>query len=226
MPEQLNFDLSAKTALGREDFFVAPSNALAVAMIEDHANWIGGKLILCGPAGSGKTHLTHVWAALTGARLLAAQALTSADIADLADGPVAVEDVPDIAGDQAAQQALFHLHNLVLANGHTLLMTGRGAPRHWGLTLPDLQSRIDGTQTATLDPPDDQLLSVVLAKLFADRQITPKPDVIPWLVARMDRSFEAAQRIVDQLDRASLTHKRNLTRSFVRELLGPGGDTA
>ena len=35
-------------------------------------------------------------------------------------------------------------------------------------------------------------LAAVLAKQFADRQIMPRPDVILYLVTRMDRSFAAA----------------------------------
>ena len=34
MAQQLGLDLPSRPALGRDDFFVAPSNAIAVAMIE------------------------------------------------------------------------------------------------------------------------------------------------------------------------------------------------
>lgn len=220
MAEQLSFDLPARTARAREDFFVAPSNALAVAMIDADAAWPGGKLVLCGDTGSGKTHLAHVWAARTGASIIAACDLTDDAVPALAAAPVAVEDVPAIAHDAAAQTALFHLHNLTLANGHRLLLTGRGAARDWGLTLPDLQSRIEGAQSAQLQPPCDRLLAVLLAKLFADRQITPRPDVIPYLLRRMDRSFASAQEIVARLDRESLSRGRAVTRDLAAALLG------
>ena len=220
MPRQLSFDLPAKQALGRDDFFVSPANALAVAMIEQPAAWAGGKLVLSGPAGSGKTHLAHVWAAAQNAAIRAAANLAEGDIPALATGNVVVEDVPAIAADRPAQEALFHLHNMCLAGGHRVLLTGRGAPNCWGLSLPDLQSRIDATQLATLNEPDDALLGAVLAKLFADRQIVPRPDVIPYLVARMDRSFAAASDIVAQLDQAALSEKRALSRVLAARLLG------
>lgn len=226
MAEQLSFDLTSRPALGREDFFVAPSNALAVAMIDADAAWPSGKLVLTGDEGSGKTHLVHVWAARQGARVIAAADLTEDAVPDLAAGPVAVEDVPQIARDAALQAALFHLHNLTLANGNLLLMTGRGAPRDWGLTLPDLQSRIEGTQAAALQPPCDKLLAVLLAKLFADRQIAPRPDVIPYLVRRMDRSHAEATRIVEAIDRASLAQGRPVTRDLVATLLGGTSEDA
>jgi len=52
---QLAFDLPARTALGREDFFVSPANAQAVAMIDGWRDWPARKLVLCGPRGAGKT---------------------------------------------------------------------------------------------------------------------------------------------------------------------------
>ena len=219
MAEQLGFDLPGITALERTDFLVAPSNAIAVALIEAWQDWGPRKLVLSGPEGSGKTHLAHVWASLSGAKILPASALVGSDVAALAQGCVAIEDVPDIAGNAEAQTTLFHMHNLVLAEGHALLLTGVGSPRRWGLELPDLASRVEGTQAAVLEAPDDALLAAVIAKLLADRQLTPKPDLIPYLVTHIDRSFAAARDIVEKLDAASLAQKRAITRHLAASVL-------
>lgn len=219
MPEQLVLDLPVRPAMGRGDFFVSGSNAAAVAQVEAWEAWPHAKLVLTGPEGAGKTHLAHVWAARSGARLIAAQDVADADIPELATGPVAVEDVPGIAGDEAAETALFHLHNLALASGQTLMFTGAPPLAAWPLVLPDLKSRLQGAASAELALPDDTLLAAVLAKLFADRQITPPASVIAFLVPRMDRSFTAARSIVERLDRASLGKRRPVTRALAREVL-------
>lgn len=219
MAQQLSFDLPAKTALGRDDFFVAPSNAMAVALLDPSFHWPSGKLVLTGPVGSGKTHLAHVWASQTGAKILQASSLREEQVPRLAQAPVVVEDVPAIAGNPEAQNALFHLHNLVLSNGHALMLTGRAAPNLWQLSLADLQSRVQAATHAELQAPDDALLAVVLAKLFNDRQVTPKPDVIPYLVAHMDRSFAAAAVIVKQLDSLALSEGRTLSRPLAVRLM-------
>jgi len=226
MTEQLGFDLPVRAALGRDDFLVAPSNAVALAMIDDWRNWAQGKLVLSGPIGAGKTHLAHVWADAAGARIVIAADLAQADLPTLAQGPVAVEDVPRIAQDMAAQTALFHLHNMMQGAGAPLLMTGRGAPSRWQMSLPDLQSRIDAAGHAALEVPDDTLLAAVLAKLFTDRQLQPRPDVIPYLVTRMERSFAAALVVVSALDAASLAQGRAITRALAGEVLDkqPGFD--
>jgi len=219
MATQLSFDLPARAALGREDFFVSPANALGVAMIDCWENWPLRKLLLIGPTGSGKTHLAHVWAERAQATLINATSLTEGDIPTLAQGNLAIEDIPDIAHDPAAQNALFHLHNLALAEGRTLLFTATTSPQHWGLTLPDLASRMQGTQSVILDAPDDTLLAALLAKLFHDRQLTPRPDTIPYLILRMDRSFEMARRVVAAMDKTALDQSRPLGRKLAAEVL-------
>ncbi|MGC3936266.1 chromosomal replication initiator DnaA [Roseobacter sp. EG26] len=216
MPEQLSFDLPSVPALGRADFMVAPSNAVAVAMIEAAP---AGKLVLTGPEGSGKTHLAHVWATKAKAQIISSIDLNEADIPALAQRSIVVEDVPEIAGDADKQNALFHLHNLVLAEDKALLLTGRGAVRDWGITLPDLASRVAAAPSASLELPDDTLLAAILAKLFADKQLTPKRDLIPYLITRMDRSFAAARGLVDRLDTASLAQKRPISRVLAASLL-------
>ena len=219
MAEQLGFNLPSRAAMGRDAFFVSPANAVALAMIDGWHSWPGGKLLLSGPEGAGKTHLAHVWAAMSGARILSASALTEDMVPALVDRPVAVEDVPAIAGQSAQEKALFHLHNLALADGQPILFTGTGEPARWPIALPDLKSRLQGTTAAMLEAPDDQLLSALLVKLLADRQLTPKPNLIPYLLGRMDRSFAGAIALVERLDAASLAQKRPITRALAAQVL-------
>jgi chromosomal replication initiation ATPase DnaA len=226
MALQLGLDLPTRTARGRDDFLVAPSNAMAVAMIENWRNWTGAKMVLTGPIGAGKTHLTHVWANAAQAKIISAGDLREDNVPDLAQSSIAVEDIPQIKGNAEAQIALFHLHNMVLAEGHSLLLTGAGSVAHWGLSLPDLVSRLQGALEASIDAPDDALLAAVLVKLLADRQLMPPPDVVPYLLKRMDRSFAAANKIVGALDRESLARKRPITRALAAVVLDNEADDA
>jgi chromosomal replication initiation ATPase DnaA len=220
MAEQLAFRLPARPALGRGDFFVSPANAAAVDLVSRDAAWPLGKLALTGAEGAGKTHLAHVWAAETGATIVAAADLPAADLPALAAATrVAVEDMDRAAGQAAAEEALFHLHNLLLASDGRLLLTGRTPPAHWPVRLPDLKSRLAATATTALDAPDDALLAAVVVKLFADRQITVAPPLVAYLVPRIDRSFASAHAIVDRLDRAALAQGRPVTRALAQRLL-------
>ncbi|GHE02015.1 chromosomal replication initiator, DnaA [Defluviimonas sp. 20V17] len=218
MAEQLTFDLPMREALGREDFFVSEANAVALAALDDWPNWPQGKMALIGPPGAGKTHLAHVWAAEARARILPAQALTRTDLPTL--GPaVGIEDADEIAGQPAAEEALFHLHNLTAAQGGRLLLTAKTPPNRWPLTLPDLASRMQATALARLDPPDDALLTAVLMKLFADRQLAVPPSVLTYVATRIDRSFAAARVAVERIDALALAARRPITRPLAARAL-------
>jgi chromosomal replication initiation ATPase DnaA len=212
---QLAFDLPSAEAMTREHFFVAPSNALALAAVEGWQDWPGRKLMLLGPEGAGKSHLARIWAALTGAVILPAETLDAQDIASLTGRAVVVEDADRIG---TAETQLFHLHNLATTTG-ALLLTARTPPRDWGLTLPDLTSRMQATPIAQLDGPDDALLSAVLVKLFADRQIAVPANLIPYLISRMPRSIGAARALVATLDTRALAAGRPITRALAGEVL-------
>jgi chromosomal replication initiation ATPase DnaA len=216
---QMAFDLPAREAFRREDFFESVANAHALAAVTGWRDWPGQKLLLVGPVGAGKTHLAHLWADMAGAVIVAGADLATADLPGLAGtGAVAVEDAEAVAGVREAEVALFHLHNLVVQGGF-LLMTARTPARDWGLTLPDLKSRVEAAPVARLDPPDDALLSAVLVKLFADRQTVVAPALIPWLVARMERSIDAARALVAAMDARALAEGKPITRATAQGLL-------
>lgn len=215
MTRQLAFDLPSPEAMTREHFFVAPSNALALATVDSWQTWPGRKLLLVGPEGAGKTHLAQIWAAQAEAVILPADTLDRQDIASLTGRAVVVEDADQIG---TAEAQLFHLHNLVTTTG-ALLLTARTPPRDWGLTLPDLKSRMQATPIAQLDGPDDALLSAVLVKLFADRQIAVPANLIPYLISRMPRSIGAARALVAALDARALAAGRPITRALAGEVL-------
>jgi len=218
--EQLTFELPAKPALGRDDFFVVPSNALAVEALEGWRNWPDGRMLLCGPTGAGKTHLAHVWAAQTGADIAVAAKLDAQKAGELGAKPFVVVENGDVAaGDIGAETALFHLYNLLGAAGGHLLITASTPPARWPVRLADLASRMQAMPLATLNPPDDALLAAMMVKLFNDRQIAIGPELVPYLLDRIDRSTRDVVEVVEALDRAALTQKRAVNRRLAAEVL-------
>jgi chromosomal replication initiation ATPase DnaA len=215
---QLAFDLPFRVALGRGDFFVSAPNATALAALDSWRDWPGHKMVLVGPPGSGKTHLAHVWADIARAERHHAATLAGADLPEIATAcAVVVEDCECLT--PGAQTALFHLHNMLATTATPLLMTAATLPRDWGLTLPDLASRVQAAPLTRLDPPDDALLAAVLVKLFADRQITVSPALITYLIPRMERSFAAARAMVALLDAEALAKGSPVNRTLAATLL-------
>ena len=213
MTAQLAFDLPALQAWAREDFIPSPANATALAALDHPEGWTNRRLILQGPKGSGKTHLAHIWAT--------AQEAIWLDPRDLAPGlmvlPPDARVVIDGAHRLREPEVLFHLCNRLSAG--LLLMTADAAPRDWGLALPDLISRLQASTLIRIEAPDDDLLSAILAKLFADRQVEVPANLIPYLLPRMERSVEAARRLVADLDARALAAHRPITRALAAEVL-------
>lgn len=222
-PRQAAIDLPRLDARGREDFMTSPANAAAVALLDRWPDWPDRRLALVGPEGSGKSHLAGIWAREAGARMLDAADLRAEDAPSLAAAPVVVEDADRRLGGAEGERALFHLWNACAAAGNGLLLTGRGAPSDWGAALPDLASRLASMTPARLREPDEPLLQALLLKLFADRQIAPRPALVRYLLPRMERSFAAACLLVDRLDAEALARGRAVDVPIARIVLGEEG---
>ena len=210
---QLALPLDGKPAYGRDDFLVADCNRAALAWIEAWPGWPGRLAVLAGPEGSGKTHLAHIWCRLAGARTVAAGRL---DLDSVGGAPLAVEGV-DAAPDDAV---LLHALNRVAEAGGHVLATARLAPGYWRGRLPDLASRLRAAPTVEIGRPDDALIEAVLRKLFRDRQIEVRGEAVEFLLRHMERSLEAARRVVAEADRLALAERRPVTIPLLRRVLG------
>ncbi len=217
VPEQLILDLPHRPALALEDFLVGTSNAAAVALIDGWPNWTARAAIVVGPTGSGKSHLTNVWRLKSAAASIAASCLGEDAVAEIErTGALAIED---LERGIANERIFFHLLNLTKEKGHALLATSRTAPGDLDVALPDLRSRLRALPMVRIEPPDDEILKAVLVKLFTDRQLTPEPHVIAHLALHMERSFEAASKVVEACDQLALARQRSVTRVIAAEAL-------
>ncbi len=210
-------DLPHRPALGAGDFLVAPGNREAVAWIDRWPDWKAPGLVIHGPPGCGKSHLLEVWRARSGAIALDAATLSNSNPADLLGSGVDVA----VEGLDAAENetVLLHLYNMVVERGGKLLLTARTAPARLNFRLPDLASRVGALPAVAVAGPDDTLLAAVLVKLLADRQLDAPLELIEYLMARMERSFEAARRLVATLDQRALELRRPITVRLARDVL-------
>ncbi len=216
-PRQLALTLPHAESFARDDFLVGPGNAAALALIEGWPEWPNSTVMLVGDAGSGKSHLASIWAERSGARAIAARNLAIDVVPDaLSTGALVVEDIDPLIVDQPA---LFHLLNLAREQAASLLLTARTPPSGWALQIKDLASRLRAVPVVRLDPPDDQLLRALIVKFCADRQLLVDESVVGYLLPRIERSFVAARRAVEQLDAEALRRGRPITRALAAEVL-------
>ena len=208
--EQLRLPLERAAPAGAAAFVVSDSNSAAFDVLSRWPEHAGGVLAICGPAGSGKSHLAAIWAERVGAVALFGAEAALADPLELEGRPVLLDRAMD-----ADDETLFHLINLAQSGGGALLVVSRPAPRHWTVALPDLRSRLDALRLVSVEEPDDAVLRAILRARFAERSITPGDEVIDYLVRRIDRSAAAAERIVAALD----DEHRPVTRMLARQVL-------
>lgn len=223
MSEQLVLALPQRVALGRDAFLVAESNAQAIALIDAFGDWQQPVQWLYGPAGCGKSHLAAVLAHQVEAIFLQAATLHEEErvakilARELASDVVVIDGLDALA--TSAEETLFHLMNNARHGGMPILLLSRQAAAHLTIGLADLASRLKAVPAIAVGRADDALAADLLRKLFADRQVTPDPRVIDFLLLRIERDYAAMGRWVDEIDNAALAQKRAITVPFVTTIL-------
>jgi hypothetical protein len=179
-------------------FLVSASNAAAVHTLEHWATWPTRAAILTGPRKSGRSLLARVFAAKSGGAIV-----------DDAEG--------------VAETDLFHAWNRAQETRRPLLIVADSEPPGWAVRLPDLRSRLAASARAAIQPPDDALVRLLLARLFERRALDARPDLIDWLAARIERSHLAVIRAVDALDQEAMERRKRLSIPFARVTLVDAG---
>ncbi len=224
MANQLTFDLALPPpTYAREDFVVADGNREALAWIDRWPDWPAPALSLSGPTGCGKTHLGRIWATLSGAVVMEGTDLEGKSVADLTELADASPAIVIEEAQRAPERALFHLYNLMRERRGFLLLISPEPPARWAVALPDLASRLRAAPAVAVAPPDDELLGSIILKQLADRQLHAGAGVVQYLVSRMERSAEAARRVVAALDRRALAERREIDRRLAIDVLAELG---
>ena len=204
-----------------ESFIVAPSNRHAFDWVGRWPDWPFTALVLVGPAGSGKTHLASLWQKNSKAASVDLATVGIEQMAVLtADGePILVEDCDRVLDETQAERTLLQLYNLAKASGSRLLLTARRPPSQWRLQLPDLESRLNSAMVVAIDPADDELLRKVVVKLFEDKQVEVKEELIAYLLLRCERTVSSVAQAVETLNLVSKERLRPITVPMAREVL-------
>jgi chromosomal replication initiation ATPase DnaA len=215
--EQLPFEFEHRPSLSGDDFLVAPCNQVAVAWLDKWPDWSSPFLIIYGPPGCGKSHLSHVFMAKSGAMALTSALIEDAGLANIISS--AQNFVVDDGDQDFDEEALFHIYNdLASRDGH-MLITSTVSPVEWPIKLADLASRVKAAPAAEIRQPEDDLIKAVMVKLFSDRQVRVESGVIDYVSKRMERSLDAARQFVEAADKAALVEKKAITLAIARRVL-------
>ena len=219
-PSQIPLSFEVTPSKGRDDLIVSQSVQGAITMIDDWPNWPSHLVVLAGPTGSGKSHIAHIWQQKSDAIEVLLSGGTDDLVERVKSTPILIENIDQLlASSQADETQLFHLLNSAKEAGSFVLMTARSWPASWKVGLPDLASRIKAATIVEISEPDEHLLSQVIFKLFADRQVEIDEKTVNYLVMRMERSLAVATKIVAAMDELALSKKTSVNRSSAAEVL-------
>lgn len=189
-----------RPAGAREDkFLVGEGNAKAVHILEHWATWPVMAAIITGPRKSGRSLLARTMAVRSAGTMI------------------------DEA-DRQSETMLFHAWNAAQAAHKPLFLVADDAPPIWQVKLPDLRSRLNASPVARIEQPDDALAADILQQLLDRHEIVATPDVVLWIMRRIERSYLSILRVAEALEEdASRRRNRRLSIPAARATLTASG---
>ena len=199
------------------------SNAEAVALIDQVAQWPMPVQWIYGPSGCGKTHLAAVLAQDFDVHIMQANGLNkNTDVPAILSGELTaailiLEALDDL--QTTDEESLFHLLNHARHGAQKLLLMSQVPAARLDISLQDLQSRLKAIAAVAMGPPDDDLVAGLLHKLFGDLQLRVDDKVIAYLVPRIERDFASMGQVVKAIDQQALALKKPVTVPLVADVL-------
>jgi DnaA family protein len=209
--------------------FLPGANAESVTAARDLAQGGGAsRLYLHGVAGAGRSHLLQaICADVPGSGYLPLRELRELGPAVLEGvaglSLVALDDLDAVAGNSDWERALFGLYNECSGNGVRLVVSAAVPAGDLLLVLPDLASRLAAMPHYALRLLDEAQQRQALQLRAAQRGVELPPETLLYLQRRFARDMGSLNRMLDQLDLASLEEQRRLTLPFIRRVLGDAG---
>ena len=117
------------------------------------------------------------------------------------------------------EESIFSLINFVDQNNKYLVINSLKPISEMNFNLKDLKSRAKNSLVAKIEDPDDQLIKVLLAKNFSDRQSKIDNKLIEFTVKRITRSYGKIFEFIYKIDEMSLKMKKSIDLKTVKKVL-------
>ena len=212
MSGQLIFDLPTIKNFNSKDFFVSKSNSDAVKLINLFPNWHNNGIVIYGPKKSGKSHLAHIWKTTANANLYNFENDLDIHSIDTFNNCI-FDNFNSLSSDY--EKSIFQIYNDIINNKKFILILIE--KNEFSIKLDDLRSRIAALNSAKITDPDDPLIHAIILKFFYDNQIKVTPEVINFIIKRIDRNFFNLQIFLSKLNDLSIKHKSKISIPFLNK---------
>jgi chromosomal replication initiation ATPase DnaA len=216
MNDQLILKFPSHKAYKKEDFYVSPSNQEAYDFINSWPKWIKRTVNIFGPHGSGKTHLATILKNKTSSLQIEAKNLNDETFFKFKTKEALIIENLD---NNVSEKLFFSLWNIALQDNKYLLITSSKPINSLKFKLKDLISRVTSSMIIGINLPSDDLISVIIAKNFSDKQIKVEKKHINYIIKRIDRSYEKISQFILTLDKYSLKKSSPFSLKLIKEVL-------
>ena len=216
MNDQLIFKFPSYNAYKKEDFYVSPSNQEAFDFVNSWPKWLKRIVNIYGPTGSGKTHLASILKSKTSYLQLDSKDLNEQTFLKFKTKEALVIENFD---DSVSEKKLFSFWNMALQDNKYFLINSIKPINSYNWKLKDLESRINSCLIIGIKLPSDDLISVIIAKSFSDKQIKVEKKHIDYIIKRIDRSYEKISQFILTLDKYSLKKGSPFGLKLIKEVL-------
>ena len=216
MNDQLILKFPSHQAYKREDFYVSPSNQEAYDFINSWPRWIKKIVNIFGPSGSGKSHLASILKSKTSCLQINSNELNEKIFIRYKTKETLIIENLD---KKISEKLLFSLWNVALQDNKYLMTTSKKPISSYKFKLKDLESRVKSSLIIGINLPNDDLISVILAKNFSDKQIKVEKKHIDYIIKRIDRSYEKISQFIFTLDKYSLKKGSPFSLKLIKEVL-------
>jgi chromosomal replication initiation ATPase DnaA len=216
MNDQLILKFPSHQAYKREDFYVSPSNQEAYDFINSWPRWIKKIVNIFGPSGSGKSHLASILKNKTSCLQINSNELNEKIFIRYKTKETLIIENLD---KKISEKLLFSLWNVALQDNKYLMTTSKKPISSYKFKLKDLESRVKSSLIFGINLPNDDLISVILAKNFSDKQIKVEKKHIDYIIKRIDRSYEKISQFILTLDKYSLKKGSPFSLKLIKEVL-------
>ena len=216
MTDQLILKFPTNQVYLKEDFYVSSSNKEAYEFISSWPRWIKRIVNIFGPPGSGKTHLSSILKTKTSTLQVEASSIDDEIFFKFKTKEALIIDNLD---ENISENLLFSLWNSAIQDNKYLLVNSIKPIIKYKFKLPDLKSRVSSSLMVGINLPNDDLISVILAKNLSDKQIKIEKKHIDFIIKRIDRSYENISRFISTLDKYSLKKGSPFTLKLIKEVL-------
>ncbi len=216
MSDQLILKFPSHQAYKKEDFYVSPSNQKAYDFINSWPKWIKRTVNIFGPSGSGKSHLASILKSKTSCLQIETKKLSDEIFFKFKTKETLIIENLD---RKVSEKLLFSLWNIALQDNKYLLITSKKPINSFKFKLRDLTSRVTSSLIIGINLPSDDLISVILAKNFSDKQIKVEKKHIDYIIKRIDRSYEKISQFILTLDKYSLKKGSPFSLKLIKEVL-------